>query len=110
MTDESAQARLRDLTGRLGYGDGVTEPMADNDTIVREVESARMAAADYQELQTPPITCDECYQRILRFDDLCDEHDLWARLRRGDEAYHERLLSRPGLTTPERPGSARGEG
>lgn len=36
----AARARLSDLTGRIGFGDGVSEPQADNDTIVKAVNEA----------------------------------------------------------------------
>lgn len=36
----AARARLADLTARIGFGDGVTEPQADNDAIVKAVNEA----------------------------------------------------------------------
>jgi hypothetical protein len=46
----AATERHRDLTSRLGFGDGITEPQADNDTIVRLVQEQRWAkdAAEHQ--------------------------------------------------------------
>lgn len=35
-----AGAHMADLTARIGFGDGVTEPQADNDTIVKAVNEA----------------------------------------------------------------------
>lgn len=49
--------RLRDLTSRLGYGDGITEPQADNDTIVAEFHELGGIAIDHAEC---PVWCDEC--------------------------------------------------
>lgn len=37
---DGSHARLSDLTARIGFGDGVTEPQADNDTIVKFVNEA----------------------------------------------------------------------
>lgn len=38
--------RLADLTGLLGFGDGRSEPQADNEEIVRAVEADRIAIQD----------------------------------------------------------------
>ena len=46
-----AAARLRDLTHRLGFGDGITEPMADNDTIVRRLYDEQRDADEWREHQ-----------------------------------------------------------
>lgn len=35
MDHAEFEAKHRDLTSRLGFGDGITEPQADNDTIVQ---------------------------------------------------------------------------
>lgn len=80
-------ARHADLTGRLGFGDGITEPQADNDVIVAAVEATRALASEYQEIASPPVSCDACRGRIQAGDDPCPEHNLHDRLNRGDEAY-----------------------
>lgn len=45
-------ARLADLTDRLGYGDGITEPQAPNDVIVAGIEAERTEAAEWREHQS----------------------------------------------------------
>lgn len=66
---EQARAVHRNLTSRLGFGDGITEPMADNDTIVAAVAEDRMRLSEYDEVALadlnaaampaePPCTCD----------------------------------------------------
>lgn len=51
----------RDLTSRLGFGDGITEPMADNDTIVEFIEQLLMEASEHHEC---PIVCELCGETL----------------------------------------------
>lgn len=50
--ETGADERLRDLTSRLGFGDGVTEPQADNDTIIDFVNEQGREAAEWREHQS----------------------------------------------------------
>lgn len=54
-----AWARLRELTSRLGFGDDITEPMADNDTIVKWFEQQGRDADEWIESQRWRGDCDE---------------------------------------------------
>lgn len=58
---EAAEAEQRDLVSRLGFGDGVTEPMADNDTIVEFVDQVLMEASEHREC---PVICEPCGERL----------------------------------------------
>lgn len=51
----------RDLTSRLGFGDGITEPMADNDTIVEFFDQRLMEASEHNECA---VTCEPCGERL----------------------------------------------
>lgn len=51
----------RDLTSRLGFGDGITEPMADNDTIVEFVEQLLMEASEHNGC---PTVCELCGETL----------------------------------------------
>lgn len=66
-----AQAVHRDLTRRLGFGDDITEPMADNNTIVAWFDQQGRDAAEWREHER---FRDECL--IAGHDPLndCDEH------------------------------------
>ena len=68
----TAAERLRDLTSRLGYGDGITEPMAPNDVIVEGVERDRADASEWHENQA---WRNECAAAGCPDDDDCREHD-----------------------------------
>lgn len=57
----TSEERLRDLLGRIGFGDGVTEPMADNDTVVEFIEAAVMDQSEHREC---PIVCELCGERL----------------------------------------------
>lgn len=61
----------RDLTARLGFGNGITEPMADNDTIVAWFEERGREADEWREHER---FRDDCY--AAGHDPLndCDEH------------------------------------
>lgn len=72
---------LRDLVSRLGFGNGITEPMADNDTIVRWFEEQSSEAAEWRESQR---WRDECYWQECPDDEDCYEHDPARRLERAD--------------------------
>jgi len=58
---EAAEAVHRDLTHRLGFGNGITEPMADNDTIVEAFDAAMMDQRDHYEC---PIVCELCGETL----------------------------------------------
>lgn len=51
----------RDLTSRLGFGDGITDPMADNDTIVEFVDRVLMEASEHHEC---PVICEPCGEKL----------------------------------------------
>lgn len=51
----------RDLTGRLGYGDDITEPQADNSTIVEAVDNLRTIERDHWEC---PRICERCGEAL----------------------------------------------
>lgn len=57
----TSEERLRDLLGRIGFGDGVTEPMADNDTVVEFIEAAVMDQSEHLEC---PSVCELCGERL----------------------------------------------
>jgi hypothetical protein len=57
----------RDLVSRLGFGDNITEPMADNDTIVEFVDQVSMEASEHRECA---IICELCGERLA--DTICE--------------------------------------
>ena len=61
----------RDLTSRLGFGDGITEPMADNDTIVAWFEEQSRLANEWVEHE---LWRGDCYAAGHPDDEDCDEH------------------------------------
>ena len=66
-----------DLTSRMGFGDGVTEPQADNDTIMRawdEMSSQSMEWLESQSWRT------DCYLAGHPDGEDCHEHDPALRL------------------------------
>jgi hypothetical protein len=65
------QARHRDLVRRLGFGDDLTEPMADNDTIVAWFEERDREAAEWREHER---FRDECAVAGHPTDQDCVEH------------------------------------
>jgi hypothetical protein len=72
VDEQTAADRLRDLTDRLGYGDGVTEPMAPNDVIVAGVEQDRADAREWHEHQA---WRNECAAAGCPDDQDCRDHD-----------------------------------
>ena len=95
--DHPDTIRLRNLTSRLGFGDGVTEPQADNDTIVGWVEERERLAAEWDEHERYRIDCslaghpddEDCaihdpHHRLHLLDQLADrvqaKRDHYARL------------------------------
>ena len=74
---EAAEARLRDLTRRLEFGDGVTEPQAPNDVIVAWVDRLDAEAREWQESQR---WRDECHAAGHPDDEDCWEHDPGLQL------------------------------
>lgn len=73
----------RDLTSRLGFGDGITEPMADNDTIVEWFEQRTIEAREWWESQR---WRDDCSAAGHPDDEDCWEHDPALRLARAEAA------------------------
>lgn len=53
-----AEQRHRDLVSRLGFGDNITEPMADNDTIVAWFDQQGAEAIEWRESQAWRIDCE----------------------------------------------------
>jgi hypothetical protein len=74
---EAAEALHRDLVSRLGFGNNITEPMADNDTVVTWVEALDADASEWRESQR---WRDECYAAGHPDDEDCYEHDPARRL------------------------------
>lgn len=62
----------RDLTRRLGFGDNITEPQADNDTIVAWYEQQGREADEWRESQR---WRDDCALAGHPDDEECPEHD-----------------------------------
>lgn len=60
-TDNTHEIARRDLMRRIGFGDGITEPMADNDTVVEFIEAAVMDQSEHREC---PIVCELCGERL----------------------------------------------
>ena len=71
---ESAAATRarRSLVSRLGFGDGITEPMADDDTIVAWFDERCAEASEWRESQR---WRDECASAGHSDDEDCHEHD-----------------------------------
>ncbi len=84
-----SEDRLRDLVSRLGFGDGVTEPMADNDTIVTWVDQRLLEAAEWRESQR---WRDDCETAGHPNDEDCPEHDPAMRLMLAEAAVKELRL------------------
>lgn len=80
---EAAEALHRDLTRRLGFGDNITEPMADNDTIVRWFDEQGCEASEWRESQ---LWRNDCYEAGHPTDEDCWEHDPRLRLEAAEAA------------------------
>lgn len=76
LADEVDRLRAlhADLTARLGYGDGITEPQADNDTIVRGVDQDRMDAHDAWEERDAARAALERVRGVRAQHPVCDVH------------------------------------
>ncbi|UIU47026.1 hypothetical protein [Microcystis phage MinS1] len=68
--EQEAAKRLQDLTRRLGFGDGITEPQADNDTIVAWFKEQSRDAAEWREHE---LWRDDCYLAGHPQDEDCDD-------------------------------------
>jgi hypothetical protein len=75
-----------DLVSRLGFGDNITEPMADNDTIVAWFAERVREADEWRESQR---WRDECYAAGHPEDQDCYEHDPARRLERAEARLAE---------------------
>lgn len=75
-----AAGRLRDLTSRLGFGDGITEPQADNDTVVAWFDGCRREADEWRESQR---WREGCALAGHPDDEDCYEHDPQFAYQRG---------------------------
>ena len=73
----SVEREHRDLVSRLGFGDNITEPMADNDTIVAWFEQQSRDANEWQESQ---LWRNDCYAAGHPQDDDCHQCDPALRL------------------------------
>ena len=73
----SVEREHRDLVSRLGFGDNISEPMADNDTIVAWFEQQSRDANEWQESQ---LWRNDCYVAGHPQDDDCHECDPALRL------------------------------
>jgi hypothetical protein len=89
-----AEARQvhRDLTSRLGFGDGITEPQASNDQIVQEIERERSEASDLHEYRyaCPPDCPENTPERD--YGEHCTAHNTWAQLAEARQR-EERVLA-----------------
>jgi hypothetical protein len=88
---DAARATHRDLVSRLGFGDNITEPMADNETIVAWFEQQGRDANEWVESQ---LWRNDCYAAGHPQDDDCHACDpRLALLARAEsaEAAHEAL-------------------
>lgn len=103
----AVEAVHRDLTRRLGFGDNVSEPQADNDTIVRWFEEQSRDANEWQESQ---LWRNDCYVAGHPEDDDCHECDPALRLEAAEakvaavEAladWHETKADKARLFRPE---------
>lgn len=79
---EAAEQRHRDLVSRLGFGDNITEPMADNDTIVAWFEERGQAASEWDESQ---LWRNDCYAAGHSDSEDCWEHDPRLRLEAAEQ-------------------------
>lgn len=95
----------RDLTRRLGFGDNVTEPQADNDTIVAHFDRVTAEASEWHETQLWRL---DCLDAGHPDDEDCYVHDPSLRLYRAEAqvaaveelcAEWETLQKGPGPTT-----------
>ena len=73
----AVEAQHRDLVSRLGFGNNITEPMADNDTIVKWFEEQSRDASEWQESQ---LWRNDCYEKGHPELDDCYECDPTLRL------------------------------
>lgn len=74
---DTLQAEHRDLTHRLGFGNNITEPQADNDTIVKWYDERSNEAAEWRESQS---WRNDCYDAGHSDDEDCYEHDPSLKL------------------------------
>lgn len=77
---DEAEGVHRDLTSSLGFGDGITEPMADNETIINAVGQAVTAERELWELTQAACVEAECDP-----EEDCDTHHP---VRRAERAEH----------------------
>ena len=77
---DKAEKVHRDLTSSLGFGDGITEPMADNKTIIQHVGEA---VTDAQELWE--LTQAACVEAGCDSEEDCYDHHP---VRRAERAEH----------------------
>lgn len=76
-----------DLTSRMGFGDNITEPQADNNTIMRAWDEMSSQSMEWIESQ---LWRDDCYLAGHPDGEDCDEHDPALRLLNA-EAENEQL-------------------
>lgn len=82
-TERYWEKKHRDLVSRLGFGDGITEPMADNDTIVRYWEENDRHANEWIESQLWRNDCE--FEKGHDPDEDCYECDPSLRLWRAEK-------------------------
>lgn len=85
---EAAERTHRDLTRRLGFGDNITEPMADNDTIVAWFDEQGRDAAEWRESQHWRV---DCHLAGHPDDEDCYEHDPARSLEAAESLAASRL-------------------
>lgn len=88
---DAARATHRDLVSRLGFGDNITEPMADNDTIVAWFEQQGRDASEWVESQ---LWRNDCYAMGHPQDDDCHECDPRLALIEAREEIADLTISR----------------
>jgi hypothetical protein len=87
---KAERERIRDLTSRLGFGDGITEPQADNDTIVAWFEERDAEAREWRESQR---WRDDCHVAGHPEDEDCWEHDPLLRADRDARASERERIA-----------------
>lgn len=83
---DAAEGALSDLVSRLGFGDNVTEPMADNDTVVRWVDEQVTEASEWRESQS---WRNDCVLAGHPDNEDCYEHDPARRLEAAESALRD---------------------
>jgi len=97
---DAAEAAHRGLVSRLGFGDNISEPMADNDTIVEWFEERGREASEWVESRA---WRNDCHLAGHPDGEDCFEHDpalkLRGRISRVADAYARSAQRHAGAST-----------